>query len=147
MSSDHVPIALRRVVAARARDYCEYCQTPADFSTQSFTVEHIRPRVQGGSTTLDNLAWACFGCNSYKHTQTQALDSESNEIVALYNPRTQSWNEHFAWSEDHLMVTGKTACGRATILALNLNRSGLVNLRRILKLAGLHPPKHISTSE
>ncbi|MEK7328002.1 MAG: HNH endonuclease signature motif containing protein [Chloroflexota bacterium] len=60
------------MVAARARDYCEYCQSLAQFATQSFTVEHIKPRAAGGETTLDNLAWACFGCNGHKQARTHA---------------------------------------------------------------------------
>ena len=38
-------------------------------------------------------------------------------------------------------MVGVTATGRATIEALRLNRSGVVNLRRILYLAGEHPPQ------
>ncbi|MEK7787389.1 MAG: HNH endonuclease [Chloroflexota bacterium] len=44
----------------------------AQFATQSFTVEHIKPRAAGGETTLDNLAWACFGCNGHKQARTHA---------------------------------------------------------------------------
>lgn len=38
------------------------------------------------------------------------------------------------------MMIGKTDIGRATIEALFLNREGVVNLRRLLCLANLHPP-------
>ena len=38
------------------------------------------------------------------------------------------------------MVVGMTPSGRATVMALQLNRPGLVNLRRILAAAGEHPP-------
>lgn len=56
MSSEKVPDAIKRVVAARAKDYCEYCRSPGKFATQIFTVEHIKPRDAGGETTLENLA-------------------------------------------------------------------------------------------
>ncbi len=140
MMPERVPIALRRVVAARARDYCEYCQSPAQFATQSFTVEHIQPRAAGGETTLGNLAWACFGCNGHKQVRTHAIDPESGERVALFNPRQQTWREHFAWSADFTLVVGQTPCGRATVEALKLNRLGLINLRRALVVTGFHPP-------
>jgi hypothetical protein len=39
------------------------------------------------------------------------------------------------------MMIGLTATGSATIEALQLNRSGLVNLRRVLYAVGEHPPK------
>jgi hypothetical protein len=37
-------------------------------------------------------------------------------------------------------MIGLTACGRATIVALKLNRPNVVNLRRLLANAQLHPP-------
>jgi len=132
--------AIRRLVAARARGLCEYCRTPEQFATQSFSLDHILPRAAGGTTTLDNLAWSCVGCNAHKHTQTHAVDPETNQSIALFNPRRQAWRDHFEWSADFTRIVGKTACGRATVHALDMNRSGLVNLRRVLVAAQLHPP-------
>lgn len=87
MPSFRVPDAIRRIVAARARDYCEYCRCPGRFATESFTVEHTKPRIAGGETTLENLAWSCFGCNSHKHTKTYGIDPETGQQETLYNPR------------------------------------------------------------
>lgn len=130
-----------------ARGYCEYCRCSEQFATESFTVEHIKPRQAGGETVLENLAWSCFGCNSYKHTKTQATDPETKEKIALYNPRQQFWSKHFTWSNDFTQVIGKTACGRATVEALRLNRFGVVNLRRLLRSANLHPPENVEGDE
>ncbi|WP_256875051.1 hypothetical protein [Nostoc sp. C052] len=44
-------------------------------------------------------------------------------------------------------MIGKTACGRATIEALRLNRFGVVNLRRLLRSANLHPPENVEGNE
>jgi hypothetical protein len=38
-----------------------------------------------------------------------------------------------------LRIEGRTATGRATVLALHLNSPALVNLRRVLRAAGEHP--------
>lgn len=141
MPSERVPEAIRRIVAARARDYCEYCRCSGQFATESFTVEHIKPRLAGGETTLENLAWSCFGCNSHKHTKTHGIDAETKQKEPLYHPRQQVWNEHFAWNSEFTQVIGKTPCGRATVEALWLNRTGVVNLRRLLFMAGMHPPE------
>jgi hypothetical protein len=140
MPTERVAAALRRVVMERARDHCEYCRIPGSFATQSFTVEHIAPRDAGGETVLSNLAWACFGCNGHKHTATRGADPDTNEKVAQFHPRQQPWSHHFAWSDDLARVVGKTPCGRATIEVLHLNRTGLVNLRRVLVAGGYHPP-------
>lgn len=140
MSDQRVGAALRRVVQARARDLCEYCMSPAQFATQSFTVEHIEPRDSGGETALDNLAWACFGCNGHKHTATHGIDAETGTRVPLFHPRQHRWSDHLAWSEDFSRIEGKTPIGRVTIEVLHLNRTGVVNLRRVLVAGGLHPP-------
>jgi hypothetical protein len=60
--------------------------------------------------------------------------------VSLFNPRRQRWQDHFAWSEDTTMVIGLTPVGRASIIALRLNRPEAVNLRRVLFGIGEHPP-------
>lgn len=140
MSSKKVPLSLRKFVAARAKYYCEYCQLLEDFSSQSFTIEHIKPRHKGGDNTLNNLAYACSGCNAFKHIKTQDLDLETGEMVDLYNPRQQIWQEHFDWNDDFTEIVGKTPCGRVTINRLKLNRNGLINLRRLLVTQNLHPP-------
>jgi hypothetical protein len=133
--------AQRQVIRERAGGRREYCQSPVGFSTEPFTVEHIHPKSQGGPTTLDNLAFACAGCNGHKATRTSALDPETGVAVPLFHPRLQRWVDHFRWSEDATRVIGRTPTGRATVVALHLNRSGLVNLRRIMTLADEHPPR------
>jgi hypothetical protein len=61
--------------------------------------------------------------------------------VRLFHPREQRWEAHFAWSDDFTHLLALTPTGRATIAALQLNRSGLVNLRRVLYAIGEHPPR------
>ena len=90
---------------------------------------------------MENLAFSCGGCNGHKYTKIQALDPVSRELVSLYNPRTQKWLDNFVWSDDFLQAVGLTAIGRATINALQINRSGVVNMRKLLLMAGLHPPQ------
>src|SRR5262245_44365473 len=136
--------SLRQRVVERARGCCEYCRSPAAFSQQSFCEEHISPRSRRGRSTLDNLAFACQGCNNHKFTKTHSLDPASGEVVPLFHPRKQRWRDHFAWSDDLTLIVGLTPTGRATVEALRLNRPGLVNLRRVLILAGEHPPEDVA---
>jgi 5-methylcytosine-specific restriction endonuclease McrA len=88
----------RRIVAIRARGYCEYCRCSEQYTTESFTVEHIKPKNAGGETSVENLAWSCSGCNGHKHAKIKGLDLETREKIALYNPRQQLWREHFEWA-------------------------------------------------
>lgn len=144
--STKIPASIRRIVAARARGYCEYCRCSDQFATEGFTIEHIKPRQMGGETILENLAWSCFGCNGHKHTKIQAIDPETGEQIELYHPRQQVWSDHFSWNDDFTAVIGKTSCGRATVAALRLNRTGVTNLRRLLRSVNLHPPENFESA-
>jgi 5-methylcytosine-specific restriction endonuclease McrA len=78
---------LRRDVEERAKGRCEYCQSPAMYSTQTFSLEHIIPRSQGGNTSLDNLALARQGCTNHKYNKTKASDPATRQLVELFHPR------------------------------------------------------------
>ncbi|MGE0129996.1 MAG: hypothetical protein AB7U82_18085 [Blastocatellales bacterium] len=56
-------------------------------------------------------------------------------------PESHATQSH---SNEHIIPE---ALGGETIAALNLNRPGVINLRRSLFRDGLHPPAHRSTSE
>ena len=131
---------LREAVIARAGVRCEYCGVPATVAADSFEIEHVAPVSQGGGHDLENLALACGGCNSSKAANTSARDPLTCEMVLLYNPRRERWDDHFVWDPSALNVVGRTPSGRATITALRLNRPGLCNLRRLLAAVGEHPP-------
>jgi hypothetical protein len=139
MSDQRVPAAVRRAVEAQARGLCEYCRSPAKYSPQSFSVEHILPRSQGGKPVPENLALSCQGCNNHKYAKTAGIDPISGSSVPLFHPRQHQWRQHFTWNEDSSRVIGLTPIGRATVEALQLNREGLVNLRQLLFAVGQHP--------
>jgi hypothetical protein len=140
MPRRYITVAEQQQIIARAGRRCEYCKSSIDHSPQSFVCEHTIPIAEGGDTTLENLALACGGCNGHKHTKIRAIGPISKSQVPLYHPRQQNWYEHFTWSVDALKIIGITTTGRATVNALKLNRDGVINLRKLLILAGLHPP-------
>jgi len=140
MSEKHIPAELRRPVADRGKHCCEYCRTQARYASDSFTVDHITPRSLGGPTTADKLKYCCHGCNQHKSMRIAAPDPVTDSLVALFHPREHRREEHFAWNNDFTLMLGLTPTGRATIAALQLNRPGLVNLRRALYALGEHPP-------
>jgi 5-methylcytosine-specific restriction endonuclease McrA len=136
------PVAarLKRTIAERADGRCEYCCSVAEYATESFAIEHIIPLSRGGTSTIDNLAFTCFGCNGHKYNKVTAPDPIDGQLVLLFHPRREQWQDHFSWSTDFTRVIGLTPTGRATVEALRLNRLGVVNLRRLLILIGRHPP-------
>jgi hypothetical protein len=102
-------------------------------------IEHINP---DGGDALDNLCLSCSSCNLSKATATSARDTESDEQTPLFNPRTQIWNQHFAWIDGGLRLRGKTAEGRVTIIRLKMNQQRLIRARQNWITAGNHPPGH-----
>jgi len=140
MTSGGVTPVTRARVQAEAGNRCGYCLTHQDYIPWSLEVEHIIPRARGGTDEQDNLWLACRSCNLFKSDQTHARDPLTGRWVALFNPRTQRWQRHFGWSEEGTLIIGRTACGRATVVALNLNRLIVVTVRRNWVAAGWHPP-------
>lgn len=133
--------AIRRRVRERAGDRCEYCLSHQDYVLGKLQIDHVQPIAMGGSDAQDNLCLACELCNQYKWTKTQGIDPQTGQLIPLFNPRRQSWAEHFAWSPDGAEIIGLTACGRATIIVLNLNNKLAITVRRNWIRAGWHPPK------
>ncbi len=131
---------LRERIRAQADNRCGYCLTHQDYVPWQLEIEHIRPLAAGGTDEESNLWLACHSCNLYKGVKTHAHDPLSGRRVQLFNPRQQHWRRHFRWSEDGSVIVGRTACGRATVVALNLNNLIAVNVRRNWAAAGWHPP-------
>lgn len=140
MSEFYASASLRAEVIDRAHGCCEYCLSQMTFSAGPFVLEHIVPFSRAGRTVSENLALACPGCNTRKGVQVMASDPLTGIEVPLFHPRKQRWIEHFAWSEDHLRIIGRTDIGRATIETLWMNRDNLQNLRWAIKSVGCHPP-------
>jgi len=135
-----IPREQRRLVLTRAGGCCEYCQSQSRYSADSFSVEHVIPRSRGGTDAVGNLAFACQGCNNRKYVSVSAADPLTGVSVPLYHPRQDRWEDHFVWSADFLAMCGLTPTGRATVEKLKLNRETVVNLRRLLREIGEHPP-------
>jgi hypothetical protein len=68
------------------------------------------------------------GRQSYRHRP------RNGEIIALFNPRKHSWEEHFRLSD--IAIVGLTAVGRATVRVLNMNEERRIRLRAVLKRYG-----------
>ena len=127
---------LRRTVRERANDRCEYCRLP-DLVPElmRFHLEHIRPRRHGGSSSLNNLGWACARCNERKGTNLSGVDPDTNRVVRLFNPRRDPWARHFIW--EGLRIRGLTATGRPTAWLLEFNSDERFKLRQGLRTLGL----------
>ncbi len=129
-----IPVALRQMVTTRAKGCCEYCWIHNDDVPDTHEADHLVARKHGGQTVAENLALACLPCNRRKGSDLTAIDPITQEIVPLFNPRTQVWNNHFVL--DGPLIVGLTATGRATVALLHFNDPVRLDNRRRLIEAG-----------
>jgi 5-methylcytosine-specific restriction endonuclease McrA len=121
---------LVELVRRRAGFRCEYCQFPERFSGLNFQIDHIIAEKHGGPTDSANLAFSCIYRNSYKGANLSDIDPVTREIVRLFHPRRDHWEDHFRW-EDAVLT------GRTTIDVLRINDAAAVALRRLFVRAGV----------
>jgi hypothetical protein len=120
------------LVRQRAGDRCEYCHLPQEATPFiTFHIEHVIAKQHTPNDDnlddLKRLALSCDRCNLFKGPNLSSIDPNSGEIVNLFNPRTDNWNDHFA--ARGAKIVGLTRTGRATARLLNMNDSRRVDLR------------------
>lgn len=84
---------------------------------------------------MDNLAWSCYFCNTFKGPNLAGLDPRTEEVIRLFNPRRDKWSTHFSWEGP--ILKGRTPIGRATIEVLRINRLDAVTMRSSLLEEGV----------
>jgi 5-methylcytosine-specific restriction endonuclease McrA len=137
MTSDYISTSLRKLIIERASKCCEYCLINQDFSIYTHEIDHIIALKHGGETDVDNLALSCLSCNRYKSSDFATIDQATKEIVPLFNPRSQIWDEHFYI--ENAKIIGKTQIGQATAKLLQLNAENRVLQRQALINQGQYP--------
>lgn len=128
---------LSQAVWRRAGGRCEYCRLPARVYPLPFHVDHIIARKHGGPTVLENLALACLHCNRHKGPNIAGTDPHTGDVIRLYHPRLDSWEQHLEWSGAALR--GLTAIGRATVEVLAINEADFLIMRGFLMHEQIFP--------
>lgn len=121
---------VRALVRRRAKNRCEYCKVPQEFWSTSLHIEHIVAQQHAVDDRPSNLALACDRCNLTKGPNLTSIDPQTREVVLLFNPRRDNWNEHFEY--DGPSIVGLTSTGRATVALLRMNERAKVKLRSAL---------------
>lgn len=138
MARTPIPSALRRLVIERAQGRCEYCLLHQDDAEAPHQIDHLIALKHEGQTVSENLALACQLCNRHKGSDLAAIDPSDGQVVQLFNPRMQSWGEHFQLSG--ASIAGLTPSGRATVKRLRLNDESRLIDRQTLMETGRYPP-------
>ena len=91
----------RRNIYARDSNRCQYCGKT--FTTRELTLDHVKPRVQGGGNSWTNLVCACVKCNARKGGRTpeqagirlirEPIKPKRNPAISLRlgSPKYASW--------------------------------------------------------
>jgi HNH endonuclease len=130
--------SMQQQVRERPNRLCEYCQLPDALTTLPFQIDHIIAEKHGGPALLENLAYSCLQCNTFKGPNIAGVDQETQAVVRLFHPRQDIWLEHFAWDGPRLL--GRTSIGRVTIAVLAINVPYRLEVRRALVAEGVFPP-------
>ena len=132
--ADVISRQLRREIRARASGRCEYCLLGEAWLVWGCEVDHILSRKHGGTTEFSNLALSCARCNRAKGTDIGSVHPESEDLVRLFNPRRDRWDEHFRI--DGPRIVGLTLIGQVTVTLLQFNQDERLLERALLQQAG-----------
>ena len=136
--SRYISQEVRQKVATRAKFFCEYCLIAEEDAFFGCEVEHIISLKHGGSSELENLAYACAFCNRHKGSDVGSI-SESGEFSRFFNPRTDQWADHFQL--DGIIIKPVSVVGEVTVRILQFNHSDQILERQALSAVGRYPNK------
>ncbi|HJR07515.1 MAG TPA: HNH endonuclease signature motif containing protein [Pyrinomonadaceae bacterium] len=135
--SRYLSAEVRQLVAARADYLCEYCLIAEDDTFFGCEVDHVISLKHGGSSEVDNLAYACVFCNRQKGSDIGSISLESGEFSRFFNPRTDRWSDHFRLTGNSIQPL--TLIGEVTARILNFNTADRILERRALQEANKYP--------
>jgi hypothetical protein len=127
---------VERKVRERAGDRCEYCLLPQVHVVRTFHIDHIVATQHLSDDSLDNLALACHRCNGFKGPNVAGVDLTTREILRLFNPRKDHWEDHFTWRGG--TIVGISDIGKVTVTVLRMNERSAVRLRVALMSRNLY---------
>ena len=102
-----------------------------------FLLGHIVSEKHGGSSDVENLAFTCPYCGRAKGSDLASIDPETELLTSLYNPRTQTWSEHFEL--DGAEIIPLTPFGRVTVQMLRMNHPDRIQEREMLIGLDMYP--------
>jgi hypothetical protein len=135
--TSYVSAHLRRKIESRANNLCEYCLIHEDDTFLGCQVDHIIAEKHGGTTESSNLSYACTFCNQAKGSDVGSVVGGSDEFTRFFNPRADSWIDHFVL--ESVLIQALTPVGEATANILGFNKEERILERAILSSVGRYP--------
>jgi len=100
----------------------------------TFHVEHIIARQHLDDERDMNLCLACAHCNLHKGLNVASVLRETREIVSLFHPRQQLWENHFLVNDG--VMYGRTRIGEVIVRLLRMNDDDQLQIRKALIARG-----------
>lgn len=116
------------IVRRLYRYTCGYCGVTETDAGSAMTIDHFMPRVAGGNDELDNLVYACWKCNQFKHDFWPS-SADLKRQHRLLHPLLDDSAPHFHSNEQTGLLEALTETGRFHIAVLRLNRPQLIKYR------------------
>jgi len=140
VSVTYITAALRRLVASRADNLCEYCLLHEEDTFFGCEVDHIISEKHAGLTIESNLAYACFACNRNKGSDISSLQPDTGELIRFYHPRFDYWHEHFPLEmSEGIFIIAVSDIGEATARIFGFNAAERLLERQALQVTGRYP--------
>lgn len=133
----HISAELRRLVAVRAGNSCEYCLIREGDTYFGCEVDHLISVKHGGVTVEGNLAYTCRLCNRRKGSDIASIKWQTGELIRFFDPRTQLWEEHFQL--EGALILPLTDSGEVTVRIFGLNAEERIRERDMLISLGDYP--------
>jgi hypothetical protein len=137
MAGTYISAQYRRIVAARCEGLCEYCLIAEADTRFGCAIDHIISEKHGGATDPANLANACMNCNVAKGTDIGSIHWESDQFLRFFNPRKDTWREHFVLRG--VRIEPLTRIGAVTARILQFNDAERIKERQVLANWGHYP--------
>lgn len=132
--SSYVTAELRRRVAARAGQACEYCRIQESDTWLGCHVDHVISEKHGGATAAENLAFACASCNRAKGSDIGSIAPGGGEFTRFFNPRVDRCADHFRL--DGVRIESLSTIREATARIPGFNTTERLFERQVLIEAG-----------
>ncbi|MEE4357404.1 MAG: HNH endonuclease signature motif containing protein [Desulfococcaceae bacterium] len=127
---EYISENLRKIVAERTKNRCEYCLIHEDDTFSGCHVDHIISIKHGGTSYMENLAYACAFCNRAKGSDIGSIIWDTGQFVRFFNPREDKWADHFFFDAE--LIKTCTDIGKATAQILKFNATERIEERKEL---------------
>jgi hypothetical protein len=100
-------------------DFANTASCPSSLRRHRIHIDHIFRASMVVEPPRTTSPYRASNCNSYEGPNLSGIDPTAGQIVTLFHPRRDRWEDHFQWLGPFLR--GLTPVSRATITVLNIN--------------------------